>query len=295
MSTKNVQRVQAWFEELWNKGREEAVDEMLAENGVVHGIGGTLLRGREAFKAFYRSFRAVFPRTEFEIIRAFAQDQEVLFQTKAEMTHAVTKKSITLSGAGLACFDEKGMIVEASNMFDFLDMAEQVGSVPKDALAQILAGKSFVSCGDASKVVGIGALERVLNKQIHKPEDKAELFAAVDELYAKDVISYDSQTDARGTDAFKVVLLSFREGFPDMVYTIDEILAEGDLVAMCLTAKGTHTGEFAGRPGSGRSIEAQGHACLRVKDGKIIEIRQAWDWGNLMWQIEGDVDATEGP
>src|SRR5215217_5502711 len=60
ISADNKAIVYRWFEEVWNKGRVDAIDEMVAEDSVVHGLGGEL-RGPSAFKPFHATFRAAFP------------------------------------------------------------------------------------------------------------------------------------------------------------------------------------------------------------------------------------------
>jgi hypothetical protein len=49
-----------WFEEVWNKAREGAIDELLAADGIAHGLGeaGQDLRGPAEFRKFYRQFRS---------------------------------------------------------------------------------------------------------------------------------------------------------------------------------------------------------------------------------------------
>ena len=64
MSEENKALVQRWFEEVWNKGRAEAVVEMFASDGIAHGLSddaGSPLRGPEAFKEFHARFRGAFP------------------------------------------------------------------------------------------------------------------------------------------------------------------------------------------------------------------------------------------
>ena len=60
-----------WFENLWNKGDETTIDRMLHADGVVHGLptpDGQPIRGPEAFKPFYRSFRTAFPDISIDIV-----------------------------------------------------------------------------------------------------------------------------------------------------------------------------------------------------------------------------------
>ena len=76
-----------------------------------------------------------------------------------------------------------------------------------------------------------------------------------------------------GVEAFKEAITAFRTGFPDLHFTIEEIIAEGDKVAYRWTARGTHQGEYAGIAPTGKTITATGITILRIVDGKVVEDR----------------------
>ena len=63
----------------------------------------------------------------------------------------------------------------------------------------------------------------------------------------------------------------WRSAFPDLHVTADLIIAEGDLVAVRWTARGTNTGAGNGIPATGRKVEVSGTAIFRFVDGKIAE------------------------
>lgn len=77
----------------------------------------------------------------------------------------------------------------------------------------------------------------------------------------------------------------FRAAFPDMHDTIEDMLAEGDKVAVRVTVQGTHRGEFQGIAPTGRQISFAGFAIFRVVDGKIVENRALNDRQGLMQQL----------
>jgi hypothetical protein len=53
--------IHRWFEEVWNQKSEAAVDELLAEDGVGHGLPGGSIQGPEAFKEYQRNLLSVYP------------------------------------------------------------------------------------------------------------------------------------------------------------------------------------------------------------------------------------------
>ncbi len=77
----------------------------------------------------------------------------------------------------------------------------------------------------------------------------------------------------------------WRKAFPDLNVTVDLIVAEGDLVSVRWTARGTNTGTGNGIPATGRKVETSGITMFRFADGAIAE---EWTAGNnlsLMRQL----------
>ena len=70
----NVTLFRRWFEEVWNRGRLAAVDEMMAPDAVGFGQGGpdTVIHGPADFRAFVDRFRRAFPDIKLTIVRAAA-------------------------------------------------------------------------------------------------------------------------------------------------------------------------------------------------------------------------------
>jgi steroid delta-isomerase-like uncharacterized protein len=88
-----------------------------------------------------------------------------------------------------------------------------------------------------------------------------------------------------GPDGENQVLTMFRSAFPDGQVTLEDILAEGDRVAVRLTFSGTHQGEFMGIPPTGRSFTIVGMNVFRIEDGKIAENWPQLDMLGLMQQL----------
>jgi len=63
----------------------------------------------------------------------------------------------------------------------------------------------------------------------------------------------------------------FRAAFPDAVFTVEDLIAEGDRVAARLTMRATNTGPLNGMPPTGRSVVVGGMSIERVVDGRIVE------------------------
>ena len=76
-----------------------------------------------------------------------------------------------------------------------------------------------------------------------------------------------------GVEAFKEAIRGFRKSFPDLHFTVEEIIAEGDKVAYRWTARGTHQGEYQGIAPTGKTVTSTGITIIRIVDGKVVEDR----------------------
>ena len=86
-------------------------------------------------------------------------------------------------------------------------------------------------------------------------------------------------------DQLKNAISSFFEAFPDLQIEVRHLVCEGDTVSAWTSYSGSHQEEFAGVPGSGRSVKFAAWDLIRVKDGKIAEITQYCDLFTLLNQI----------
>ena len=80
-----------------------------------------------------------------------------------------------------------------------------------------------------------------------------------------------------------------RRAFPDVRISLDAVIAEGDLVAVHATLRGTHLGEFRGAPPTGRSATWTATAFRRVRDGQLVEGFATWDWLSALEQLGATV------
>jgi predicted ester cyclase len=77
----------------------------------------------------------------------------------------------------------------------------------------------------------------------------------------------------------------FRQGFPDVVSTIEDLIAEGNKIVARWRSRATHQGEYMGIPPSGKEVEFTGISVYRIEAGKIAESWNVEDQLGLMQQI----------
>lgn len=78
---------------------------------------------------------------------------------------------------------------------------------------------------------------------------------------------------------------AFYAGFPDLEHRVDEVIAEGDRVAVRFRVTGTNTESFMGSPASGKPIEFDGLALMTVESGKVTELWGQFDQIGVVQQI----------
>jgi steroid delta-isomerase-like uncharacterized protein len=88
-----------------------------------------------------------------------------------------------------------------------------------------------------------------------------------------------------GLDGLKDILCAMRSGFPDIVFSIQEQVAEHDKVASRFEWTGTHKGEFLGIPATGRHVRVWGVVIDRLEDGRIKDTRIIMDTFGMMAQL----------
>ena len=83
----------------------------------------------------------------------------------------------------------------------------------------------------------------------------------------------------------KLFFLQFTKAFPDIHVEVADTVSEGDKIAARCIVTGTHKGDGLGTPASLKPIEFTGITILRVKDGKIVEAWNNFDFQGLSSQI----------
>lgn len=106
----------------------------------------------------------------------------------------------------------------------------------------------------------------------------------IEEVFSPNYVShFPGQPPTPGIEPLKEVLQSFFDAFPDIVFTVEDQLAEGDKVATRWSARGTHQGDwrsFPPRSGvippTGREATFSANDIYIIADGQIVE-----EWNTL--------------
>lgn len=117
---------------------------------------------------------------------------------------------------------------------------------------------------------------------------------AIDEMVPEDFVEHvplPGQGPLR--DGLRQAIGMFHDAFPDLHWTTEEQIAEGDKVVSRFTWTGTHRGPFLGIPPTGRQVSVWGIVIDEVKDGKFAASRIIMDTVALMQQLGGSGSSDE--
>ena len=76
-----------WFDEVWNKGRADAIDELFAKDCVAHGLGDGGVAGPEAFKVFHAQFCGAFPDININVEEVICEGDLTASRFSGTATH----------------------------------------------------------------------------------------------------------------------------------------------------------------------------------------------------------------
>jgi steroid delta-isomerase-like uncharacterized protein len=112
--------------------------------------------------------------------------------------------------------------------------------------------------------------------------------AVVDELVAKNSVGHDPGRPANipdGSEGVKMMIQAYRTAFPDIHFTVDDMIAEGEEVTARFTATGTNTGPLMGRPATGKQTTITGIVIDRFDHGQVVEAWVNWDQLSQLRQL----------
>jgi steroid delta-isomerase-like uncharacterized protein len=99
--------------------------------------------------------------------------------------------------------------------------------------------------------------------------------AVIDEVCTADCVLHDPTGPIQGREALKQFIGMYLGAFPDFHISIEDVVAEGDKVAVRHTTTATHQGELMGIPPTGKRVAVSGIHITRVANGEVVE-----EWAN---------------
>jgi len=128
----NKALIRRWFDEVWNKGRAEAIYELIAPDCKVHGLGVAVLRGPEEFEPFHASFVGALSDMHISVDDVLAEGDMTAARLTVTGTHTgdhlgldATGKRVSFTGMTFTRWRD-GQIVEGWNNVDLPGLMKQI-------------------------------------------------------------------------------------------------------------------------------------------------------------------------
>src|SRR5438874_535306 len=109
-------------------------------------------------------------------------------------------------------------------------------------------------------------IERLFNEGFNRGK-----LAVVDELFHRDFVDRSTPDQPPGREGVKDYIAMVRTGFPDIFITVEDLIAEGDMVVVRTTWRGTHLGEYEGMMPTGKPVTRSMIQIFRIVDDKLYE------------------------
>lgn len=114
----------------------------------------------------------------------------------------------------------------------------------------------------------------------HDPDQATQYYTA--DYLGLDVSQAEPQ---RGLDGLRRAMANYFHAFPDIRFTQDTLIIQGNVMALAWTARGTHRGRLMNIPATGRPVEIQGVSLLTVANGQVKEASYIWDVAGMLRSI----------
>lgn len=262
---------QRYYSEIMNAGKLATIDELMSPEFLFTiPTHPDPYHGPEGFKKLVTMLRGAFPDVHLTVEHLLAEGDTVVGHWTARGTHTggalhTVMGDIPASGKafkidGMSWLRMKdGKIVESLANEDTLGLLFQLGVIPAPPAV------APATTPEQNKMIARRYFNELMN------EGRLSTISAI---LAPD-FAFRIPTlpePVHGHEGMRQFVTGLRSAFPDLKFTIDREMADGDKVAVRWIITGTHQGEFLGAPPSGNKIKDQGVDIFRFRDGKIAEI-----------------------
>jgi len=296
----NLAIVRSFYEEGVNGADLTVFDQVAASDIVYHGATVGDETGLEALKRVYGEVLTGFPGIQYTLLTSVADGNAVALRYSVKGVHtgdfrglAPTGKTITWNHSAFAHV-ECGRISEMWAEIDQLDRLRQLGILAAEGPAARMAGAASgpaatpadsASCDPQSPREAVAVADRV-RAEVYNTGN----FDVMPEIFADDYV----HGSANGPDAIGIPegtrrIAAFVTALPDLDWTFDEVIAEGDRVAARWTTRGTQDGDLLGFAPTGKPVAFTGISFFTVRCGKVVEFQTEMDAVGLLEQIGAPV------
>jgi len=272
--------------EIFGQGRVDVVEELLAPDFVDHDPLPGIRPDREGIKDLVHLFQTSFPGIEVQPLHIVVEGDRGVDHTRFSGTHKgdfmgvpATGRHIDTSVIVISKLGPDGRITERWQRFGAMALLQQLGVIP--------------GWEEPAPVPPIPRVDRPATS----PEENKRLMISqlaiwndgeydlADELFHPGSVTPDAAQLPTGPEGCKQVARTFRAAFPDFHMTVEDAVAEGDLVVCRFRQTGTHLGELFGIAPTGRAVDFGEIALCQFAGGQIVATWFQTDMLGLMSQL----------
>lgn len=279
----------------FNQGDLSSADQEIEENFVDHVLPPQYPRGLPGLRQFVSEFRAGMPDVHYVVDHLTGDDlvgegDRVVQRLVARGTHTGTLFGIPATGRQISWTEihigryQGGKLAEHWGNVDVLGIFQQFGVVPAPAGSGQGAPPPRPPTVTGGKSTSPEANKELMRRFIEEVWNKGN-FDAANEIFHPQATSPSAPQLPPGPEGVRMIATMFRSAFPDFHMTIEDLIAEEDIVVARFTQGGTHQGTFMGGAPTGRSVQFTEIGILRVAGGQVVESWYETDMLGLYQQV----------
>jgi len=273
--------------EVFGEGNMRSVDELVAPDFVDHDPLPGMPANREGFKTVVQMFRSAFPDFEVDLVHTIVEGDKVVDHVASRGTHtgefmgiAPTGKRISTSAIVISHLGSDGRIDERWQRFGAMQLLQQIGVIPGwEEPPPVPPAPPATAGGETS----VEENKLIMQRQLAIWNDGD--YDVADEIFHPEAITPNAPQLPVGPEGCKEAARIFRAAFPDFHMTVEDVVAEGNLVCCRFRQTGTHEGDLFGIAATGRSVDFGEIAICEIADGQIIASWFQTDMLGLMSQL----------
>jgi steroid delta-isomerase-like uncharacterized protein len=299
----NLAVVRSFYVDGVNRADLSVFDRVAAPDIVYHGATVGDESGLEALRRIYGEALTGLPGLNYTLLTSVADGDAVALRYAVEGVHtgdfrglAPTGKTITWNHSAFTHV-QCGRISEMWAEIDQLDRLREFGILAAEGPAARMAGAAAgspaapavpvdsASCAPLNQQETIAVVDRVRSEVYNTGN-----FEVMPEIFAEGYL----HGSANGPDSIGIAegarrIRGFVTALPDLEWTFDEVIAEGDRVAARWTTRGAHDGDLLGFAPTGKPVELTGISFFTVRCGKVVEFQTEMDAAGLLEQVGAPV------
>lgn len=274
--------------EVLTAGNLQLIDELLDDDFVDHNAFPGLPADVEGIRRTAEILRTAFPDLTVVPQRYVVDGDTVIEHLESTGTHEGSFMGFPASHAPVRIsiilfvrVNEAGKIFERWAQLNLLEVMQQLGIVPgREMLRPWAPVPDFPTAPPGTPEQNKALMTRLVEEIWNEGR-----YEAADDLFDPNALAPYAPQLPSGPEGAKLAAMMFRQAFPDLHATIEDIRAEGDFVATRVHLAGAHEGELFGIPATGTRVDFQQMTLARVVDGRIAVTWAETDLMAIMGQL----------